>query len=59
MKRVIGLGLATLSLAVVASAQYQVGQTPANFTCNDWDGGSWSLYDQRGKVVLINFGATG
>jgi peroxiredoxin len=35
-----------------------VGQTPTDFTCNDWNGGSWNLYAQRGKVVVINFGAT-
>jgi len=58
MRRVIALGVATFGLAVAAQAEYQVGQTPPDFTCTDWDGGSWNLYDQRGKVVLINFGAT-
>lgn len=58
MKRMLGLGLATLALAVAASAEYSVGDSPPDFTCTDWDGGSWNLYAQQGKVVLINFGAT-
>lgn len=40
-----------------AMAVYSVGDVPSDFTCTDWDGNSWNLYDQRGKVVLINFGA--
>jgi hypothetical protein len=56
MKKAVILGL--LGCAVAAQAQWAVGQTPSDFTCTDWDGGSWNLYEQRGKVVLINFGAT-
>ena len=58
MKRLSYSGLAALFLAQAAFAVYQIGDTPTDFTCDDWDGGSWNLYDQRGKVVLINFGAT-
>jgi hypothetical protein len=47
-----------LSIASFASAAWQVGETPTDFTLSDWDGGSWNLYSQRGQVVLINFGAT-
>ena len=56
MNRVVIFALLGLSLA--ARAEYSVGQTPPNFTCTDWNGGSWELYAQRGKVVLLNFGAT-
>lgn len=58
MKRIIALGVVGLGMALGAHAEYVVGQTPADFTCNDWNGGSWNLYAQRGKVVVINFGAT-
>lgn len=58
MKRWIGLGLASLGLAMAANAAYVVGDTPTDFTCTDWNGNSWNLYAQRGKVVFINFGAT-
>ena len=58
MKRVLIGGLATLSLALSAFAVWDVGDTPSDFTCDDWDRGTWNLYDQRGKVVVINFGAT-
>lgn len=47
-----------LFLVSVANAIWTVGQTPADFTCTDWNGNSWNLYAQRGKVVLLNFGAT-
>lgn len=51
---------AALSLGMVgpASAVWLVGSTPTDFTCTDWNGQSWNLYAQRGKVVLLNFGAT-
>jgi peroxiredoxin len=49
---------ALLLTVLPASAAWLVGQTPTDFTCSDWNGGSWNLYEQRGKVVLINFGAT-
>ena len=58
MKRLfIILILMTLSSAP-ALAEYAVGDTPPDFTCEDTYGNSWNLYEQRGKVVLINFGAT-
>jgi peroxiredoxin len=56
MKRVMMLGL--LGLALAAQAEYNVGQVPPDFTCTDWNGNTWNLMAQRGKVVLLNFGAT-
>jgi cytochrome oxidase Cu insertion factor (SCO1/SenC/PrrC family) len=50
--------LAGLVLAASAQATWTSGQTPADFTLVDWNGQSWNLYAQRGKVVLLNFGAT-
>lgn len=44
--------------ALPALAVWQVGDTPSNFNCTDWNGQPWSLSAQVGKVVLINFGAT-
>ena len=58
MKNFLVLSAATLGLALAVQAEYSVGQTPPNFTCTDWNGGSWELFAQRGKVVLLNFGAT-
>lgn len=58
MKRFIALGVVGLGMALGAHAEYSVGQTPSDFTCTDWNGGSWNLYEQRGKVVVLNFGAT-
>ena len=58
MKRVLALGLLLLGTSVTF-AQYGIGDTPSDFTCTDWDGNSWSLYEQRGKVVLLNFGYYG
>ncbi len=58
MKHKLALGLATLGLVLVAQARYSVGDVPADFTCNDWNGGSWNLESFRGKVVVLNFGAT-
>ncbi len=58
MKRIITISILLLGLAAVASAEYAIGTTPPDFTCNDTYGASWNLYEQRGKVVLLNFGAT-
>ena len=41
-----------------AWATYPVGSTPPDFTCVDVNGESWNLYEHRGEVVLVNFGAT-
>ena len=41
-----------------ALAVYAVGETPPDFTCDDTYGNSWNLYEQHGKVVMLNFGAT-
>jgi len=38
-----------------ASAQYKVGDTVTNFTLADVNGDSISLFDFRGKVILLNF----
>jgi hypothetical protein len=58
MRHAMALGIATLGLALGAMAEYSIGDIPPDFTCTDWNGGSWNLYAQRGKVVVINFGAT-
>ena len=34
-----------------------VGEHPCNFTLIDQNGEDWSLYDQHGKVVVIDFSA--
>lgn len=36
-------------------AQYKVGDTVADFTLADVNGDSISLFDYRGKVILLNF----
>lgn len=58
MKRVMMLGL--LGLLSAARAEFSLGDVPPDFTCTDWNGNSWSFYEQfeAGKVVLLNFGAT-
>jgi len=58
MKRLVALGVVGLGLALGAQAEYPIGAIPPDFTCTDWDGNTWNLYEQRGKVVLLNFGAT-
>ncbi len=58
--------LAVLSFAVFAadfSAQTKQAEKPAekplpNLTLDTIDGKKWSLYDNRGKIVLLNFWAT-
>ncbi len=58
MKKLL-LILLLLTLATApALAVYGVGETPPDFTCEDTYGNTWNLYDQRPKVVLLNFGAT-
>jgi len=47
-----------LACAAPALATHAVGSTPPDFTCTDTAGASWNLLAQRGKVVLVNFGAT-
>jgi cytochrome oxidase Cu insertion factor (SCO1/SenC/PrrC family) len=56
--RPIALLALLLSLGGPAGAVWTVGSTPTDFTCTDWNGQSWNLYAQRGKVVLLNFGPT-
>jgi cytochrome oxidase Cu insertion factor (SCO1/SenC/PrrC family) len=38
-----------------ASAQYKVGDTVSDFALVDVNGDSISLFDYRGKVILLNF----
>ncbi len=47
-----------IGLSTAAQATYSIGSTPPDFTCSTSLGGTWNLYDQHGKVVLLNFGAT-
>lgn len=42
----------------ISVAQYHIGDTVSDFTLNDVDGNSVSLYDYQGKVILLNFFAT-
>ncbi|MFA7330219.1 MAG: redoxin domain-containing protein [Candidatus Delongbacteria bacterium] len=56
MKRLLLVGL--FGLLGVARAEYAVGVVPPDFTCTDWNGNTWNLADNLGKVVLLNFGAT-
>lgn len=59
MLKPLFLSLAALAgTAVPALATHAVGSTPPDFTCTDVYGNTVNLYEQRGKVVLINFGAT-
>lgn len=58
MRRLFVLGVVGLGMALSANARYAVGDTPDDFTLTDWNGDSWNLYEHRGKVVLLNFGAT-
>lgn len=53
------VALALLVGSNLAGASYFVGDEPPDFTCDDTVGQPWTLYEQRGKVVLINFGQTG
>ncbi|MDP2360288.1 MAG: hypothetical protein Q8O14_05995 [bacterium] len=50
--------LLALACAGPALATHAVGTTPPDFSCTDTDGNTWNLHAQRGKVVLVNFGAT-
>ena len=58
MKRVLISVPAILCLVLPVFAVWHIGDSPTDFTCDDWDGESWNLYSQRGKMVVINFGAT-
>ena len=58
MNRWITVALATMAAGAPVWATHAVGTTPPDFNCVDTDGNATTLYEQRGKVVLINFGAT-
>ncbi|MCA9786898.1 MAG: TlpA family protein disulfide reductase [Candidatus Cloacimonetes bacterium] len=58
MNRFAATVLAMLGFALSAHAVYLVGDTPADFSATDWNGNPWSLYEHRGKVVLLNFSAS-
>lgn len=49
---------ALLTTAAVnpANAAYQIGDVVDNFTLVDLDGISRSLYDYKGKIIVLNFG---
>jgi cytochrome oxidase Cu insertion factor (SCO1/SenC/PrrC family) len=47
-----------LIIPTVSFGQYVVGNTVSNFTLNDVEGNSCSLYDYMGEVVLLNFYTT-
>lgn len=58
MTRFAPVPLLLLACAAPALAIHAVGETPADFTCDDTAGTAWNLLEQRGKVVMVNFGAT-
>ncbi len=47
-----------LLAAGAAQATWLVGETPPDFTLTDTAGQQWTLSEQLGKVVLLNFGQT-
>ena len=54
MKAVSSLFLALL-ISSTAYAQYQVGDVVSDFTLQSYDGGTISLFDYSGDVVLLTF----
>ena len=58
MTRSVSAAALLLACAVPVLATHAVGETPADFTCDDTAGAAWNLQEQRGKVVMVNFGAT-
>ena len=42
----------------IGTAQYAVGDTVTDFTLNDVDGNSVSLFQFKGNVVVLNFFAS-
>ncbi len=58
MDRILISVMLILSVTLTLQAEYAIGETPPDFTCSDTYSNSWNLYEQRGKVVLLNFGAT-
>jgi hypothetical protein len=58
VKRLLIILLLMSMYSSTALAVYAVGETPPDFTCDDTYGNSWNLYEQHGKVVMLNFGAT-
>lgn len=58
MIRFVSAPALLLACALPVLATHAVGETPADFTCDDTAGTAWNLLEQRGKVVMVNFGAT-
>jgi len=58
MTRFVPVTALLLACATPVLATHAVGETPADFTCVDTAGAAWNLLEQRGKVVMVNFGAT-
>ena len=48
--------LTSLLLTLPSSAVYQIGDIVDDFVINDTDGVSRSLYDYKGKIIVLNFG---
>ena len=57
MKHLLGAA-ALLACATPALATFAIGEAPPDFTCTDVYGETFTLSEQLGKVVLVNFGAT-
>lgn len=48
--------LTSLFLTLPSYAAYQIGDVVDNFIIDDTDGISRSLYDYKGKIIVLNFG---
>ena len=54
---IVGLIITSLTLGGVTNsyAEYVVGDTVGDFTLPNWNGQLVSLYEQDGKIVLLDF----
>jgi len=57
-KQAVWLCVACSLIPGLAAADYQIGDTVADFTVLDVAGEEVSLYDQSGRIILLNFFAT-